>query len=62
MRLNTRRRTTVATATGSLRYTRNDKMGTHKNPSAIWAHRRGRARNPGCSPRKCRRCRARHTA
>ena len=30
IRLNTRRRTAIATATGLPRYARNDKMGTHE--------------------------------
>ena len=35
MRLNTRRRTAVAKATGLPRYARNDKVGTHEHPAAL---------------------------
>ncbi len=35
MRLNTRRRTAVATATGLPRYARNDKVGAHERRNRI---------------------------
>ena len=39
VRLNIRRRTAVATATGLPRYARNNKVGTHEVPRAIAFYR-----------------------